>query len=73
MDIIEIKDQIENLQNDMDGLTALVHAFLEGIRSGSVSIDEIINATVILYLLMEIITDRIKSTNNDLVPLPESK
>ena len=71
MDIIEIKDQIENLQNDMDGLTALVHAFLEGIRSGSVSIDEIINATVILYLLMEIITDRIKSTNNDLVLLPE--
>ncbi len=61
MDMIEIKDQIENLQNDIDGLTALVHAFLEGIRSGGVSIDEIINATAILYLLMEIITDRIKS------------
>lgn len=71
MDMIEIKDQIENLQNDMDGLTALVHAFLEGIRSGSVSIDEIINATAILYLLMEIITDRIKSTKSNLISSPE--
>ncbi len=69
--MVEIKDQIENLKSDMNGLTVLVHAFLEGIRSGSVSIDEIINVTVILYLLMEIITDRIKSTKNDLISSPE--
>lgn len=69
--MVEIKDQIENLKSDMNGLTVLVHAFLEGIRLGSVSIDEIINVTVILYLLMEIITDRIKSTKNDLISSPE--
>lgn len=31
--MIELKDRIENLQNDMDSLIALVHAFLEGIQS----------------------------------------
>ena len=39
MDTIELKDRIDILQNDMDGLTALVHTFLEGIRSENVSND----------------------------------
>ena len=43
MDMIELKDRIDILQNDMNGLTALVHAFLEGIRSENISIDEIVN------------------------------
>lgn len=71
MDMIELKDQIEKLQNDMDGLTALIHAFLEGIRSDSVGIDEIIKATAALYLLVEVIIDRIENIKNNLVSISE--
>lgn len=67
MDTIELKDRIDILQNDMDGLTALVHTFLEGIRSENVSIDEIINATAALYMLVEIITNRMTNIKNNLV------
>ena len=67
MDPIELKDRIDILQNDMDGLTALVHTFLEGIRSENVSTDEIINATAALYMLVEIITNRMANIKNDLV------
>ena len=74
MDMIELKDRIDILQTDMDGLTALVHAFLEGIRSESVSIDEIVSATAALYMLMEIITERMESIKNDMVSVSsESK
>ncbi len=69
MDMIELKDQIQNMQSDMDGLTALVHAFLEGIRSESVSIDEIVSATAALYMLVEIISDRVENIKNDMVSL----
>lgn len=71
MDMIELKNQIENLQHDIAGLTALVHAFLEGIRSGSVSMDEIINATAVLYLLMDIFTEQMENTKNGLVSVSE--
>lgn len=67
MDMIELKDRIDILQNDMEGLTALVHTFLEGIRSESVSIDEIVSATAALYMLMEIIAERMESIKNDMV------
>ena len=67
MDMIELKDRIDILQNDMDGLTALVHTFLEGIRSENVSTDEIINATAALYMLVEIITNRMANIKNELV------
>lgn len=67
MDMIELKDRIDILQTDMDGLTALVHAFLEGIRSESVSIDEIVSATAALYMLVEIIAERVESIKNDMV------
>ena len=67
MDMIELKDRIDILQSDMDGLTALVHAFLEGIRSDSVSIDEIVSATAALYLLIGIISDRMKNIKNHMV------
>lgn len=74
MDMIELKDQIDILQSDMDGLTALVHAFLEGIRSESVSIDEIVSATAALYMLVEIISERMKNIKNDMVSVSsESK
>ena len=74
MDTIELKDRIDILQNDMDGLTALVHTFLEGIRSENVSIDEIINATAALYMLVEIIANRMTNIKNDLVSVSsESK
>lgn len=45
MDTVEIRDKIENLKNDMDGLTVLVHAFLEGLRSDSVSAKRIMKKT----------------------------
>lgn len=67
MDMIELKDRIDILQTDMDGLTALVHTFLEGIRSESVSIDEIVSATAALYLLIGIIAERMESIKNDMV------
>ncbi len=67
MDMIELKDQLDILKTDMDGLTALVHTFLEGIRSESVSIDEIINATAALYMLVEIIAERMENIKNDMV------
>lgn len=67
MDTIELKDRIDILQNDMDGLTALVHTFLEGIRSENVSTDEIINATAALYMLVEIIANRMTNIKNNLV------
>ena len=74
MDMIEIKDQMNILQSDMNGLTALVHAFLEGIRSENISIDEIINATAALYMLVEIIANRMTNIKNDLVSVSsESK
>ena len=74
MDMIELKDQIQNMQSDMDGLTALIHAFLEGIRSDSVSIDEIVSATAALYMLVEIISDRMENIKNDMVSVSsESK
>ena len=74
MDTIELKDRIDILQNDMDGLTALVHTFLEGIRSENVSIDEINNATAALYMLVEIIANRMTNIKNDLVSVSsESK
>ncbi len=74
MDTIELKDRIDILQNDMNGLTALVHTFLEGIRSENVSIDEIINATAALYMLVEIIANRMTNIKNDLVSVSsESK
>lgn len=66
MEIVELKDKINNLQNDMEGMSALVHAFLEGIRSGSVSIDEITNATAMLYQLVDIISVRIENAKKDL-------
>lgn len=69
MDTVEIRDKIENLKNNMDGLTALVHTFLEGLRSDSVSIDEIINATVALYLLMEVIAERLEGVKKDLASI----
>lgn len=67
MNMIELKDQIDILQNDMDGLTALVHTFLEGIRSDNVSIDEIVSATAALYMLMEIIAEHMENVKNDMV------
>lgn len=67
MDIIELKDRIDILQSDMDGLTALVHTFLEGIRSENVSIDEIVSATAALYMLVEIISERMKNIKNDMI------
>ena len=67
MDTIELKDRIDILQNDMDGLTALVHTFLEGIRSENVSTNEIINATAALYMLVEIIANRMTNIKNNLV------
>lgn len=70
MDMVEIRDKIENLQNNMDGLTALVHAFLEGLRSDSVSPEEIINATAALYLLMEVIAERMEDVKKDLASIP---
>ena len=74
MDMIELKDRIDILQNDMDGLTALVHTFLEGIRSESVSIDEIVSATAALYLLIGIIAERMENIKNDIVSVSsESK
>ena len=74
MDMIELKDRIQNMQSDMDGLTALVHAFLEGIRSDSVSIDEIVSATAALYMLVEIIAKRMENIKNDMVSVSsESK
>lgn len=69
MDMVEMKDKIENLQNNMDGLTALVHAFLEGIRSDSVSMEEIINATAALYLLTEVLAERMESVKKDLASI----
>lgn len=72
MDMIELKDRIDILQTDMDGLTALVHTFLEGIRSESVSIDEIINATSALYLLIGIISERMESIKIDLDSISSS-
>lgn len=53
----------------MDGLTALVHAFLEGIRSDSVSIDEIVSATAALYLLMEVLAERMEGVKKDLASI----
>ena len=74
MDMIELKDQIDILKTDMDGLTALVHTFLEGIRSDNVSIDEIVSATAALYLLIGIISERMESIKNDMVSVSsESK
>ena len=67
MDMIELKDRIDILQGDMDGLTALVHTFLEGIRSENVSIDEIVSATAALYMLVEIISERMKNIKNDMI------
>ena len=72
MNMIELKDQIDILKTDMDGLTALVHTFLEGIRSESVSIDEIINATAALYMLVEVIAERMESIKNDLDSISSS-
>ena len=72
MDTIELKDRIDILQNDLDGLTALVHTFLEGIRSENVSIDEIINATAALYLLTGIISERMENIKNDLASISSS-
>lgn len=72
MDMIELKDRIQNMQSDMDGLTALVHAFLEGIRSDSVSIDEIVSATAALYMLVEIIAKRMENIKNDMVSVSTS-
>jgi hypothetical protein len=72
MDMIELKDRIDILQNDMNGLTALVHAFLEGIRSENISIDEIINATAALYLLTGIISERMENIKNDLASISSS-
>ena len=74
MNMIELKDQIDILKTDMDGLTALVHTFLEGIRSDNVSIDEIVSATAALYLLIGIISERMESIKNDMVSVSsESK
>ena len=72
MDMIELKDRIDILQNDMNGLTALVHAFLEGIRSENISIDEIINATAAFYLLTGIISERMENIKNDLASISSS-
>ena len=69
MDIVEMTDKIENLHHNMDGLTALVHAFLEGIRSDSVSIDEIVSATAALYLLMEVLAERMEGVKKDLASI----
>mgnify|MGYP001026914800 FL=1 len=66
---VELRDKIENLQIDMEGLTALVHAFLEGIRSDSVSIDEITHATAVLYLLVDLMTERMKDIKKDLASI----
>ncbi len=66
MDTVEIRDKIENLKNDMDGLIALVHAFLEGLRSDSVSPEEIIHATAALYLLMEVLAERMEDVKKEL-------
>lgn len=69
MDTVEIRDKIENLQNNMDGLTALVHTFLEGLRSDSVSPEEIIHATTALYLLTEMIAERMEGVKKDLASI----
>lgn len=62
-DEVDICDKLEELQSDITGLTALTHIFLEGIRTGNVAIDEIINAVGNLYTLTEIITNRIEYIN----------
>lgn len=51
----------------MDGLTALVHMTLEGIRTDSVGIDEVENAVASLYQLAETITNKIGDINEELV------
>lgn len=66
-DMLKIKNQIEWIKGDMDGLTALVHMTLEGIRTDSVGIDEVENAVASLYQLAETITNKIGDINEELV------
>ncbi|HBA96696.1 MAG TPA: hypothetical protein DCZ23_01170 [Lachnospiraceae bacterium] len=66
-DMLKIKNQIEWVKGDMDGLTALVHMTLEGIRTDSVGIDEVENAVASLYQLAETITNKIGDINEELV------
>lgn len=67
LDMLKIKNQIEWIKGDMDGLTALVHMTLEGIRTDSVGIDEVENAVASLYQLAETITNKIGDINEELV------
>lgn len=66
-DMLKIKNQIEWVKGDMDGLTALVHMTLEGIRTDSVGIDEVENAVASLYQLAETITNKIGDINKEIV------
>jgi len=66
-DMLKIKNQIEWVKGDMDGLTALVHMTLEGIRTDSVGIDEVENAVASLYQLAETITNKKDDINKELV------
>lgn len=65
--MLNIKNQMEWIKNDMDGLTALIHMSLEGIRTDCVGIDEVEHAVASLYQLAEIITNKIGDINKELV------
>lgn len=57
---LDLKNNLEELQSDMNGLTALLHTSLEGIRTDSVGLDEIINAVLSLYQLSDILTNKLE-------------
>ena len=57
--MLEINDSLEGLQRDMDGMTAWIHITWEGINTGSVDDNEVINALYCLSDFVTIITGRL--------------
>ena len=57
--MLEINNSLEGLQRDMDGITAWIHITWEGIKTGSVDDNEVINALYCLSDFIAIITGRL--------------
>ena len=65
--MLEVKDKIEGIYYDIYGLKSLIHLSLEGIRTDSVGIDEVMSAVASLLTLAEIIANRMEAVKEKLI------
>ena len=58
--IFKLQDKLEIYQQEINELTSMIHACLEGIRSDSLGAGEIVDTIAMLYKLMQTMAQKLE-------------